>query len=110
MANLTLQEVCKFTGVSRRAIQGYEKAGLVSATERNERGHLLYSIESQERIKLIKLFQQIGFSIKDIQKLIDAPKPVLKDTLEKRIEELKGRKEEIDVLIEKVYQFIGKLS
>ena len=42
MANLTLQEVCKFTGVSRRAIQGYEKAGLVSATERNERGHLLY--------------------------------------------------------------------
>ena len=41
MEDKTLHEVCEAFGVSRRAIQGYEKAGLVSASGKNERGYLL---------------------------------------------------------------------
>ena len=37
-----LNEVCRDTGVSRRAVQGYENAGLVRATAKNKYGHLLY--------------------------------------------------------------------
>lgn len=39
---MTLREICEALEVSRRAIQGYEKAGLVVATGRNKYGHLLY--------------------------------------------------------------------
>lgn len=35
MEEKTLHEVCEIYGVSRRAIQGYEKAGLVSASGRS---------------------------------------------------------------------------
>lgn len=109
MANLTLREVCVLTGVSRRAIQGYEEAGLVHSTERNERGHLLYDNESKEKIELIKLFQQLGFSVKEIHPLIESPKHVLKSAIENRIMKLRERKAEIDTLIEKAYQIIEKL-
>lgn len=109
MANLTLREVCILTGVSRRAIQGYEKAGLVHSKERNERGHLLYDNEAKEKIELIKLFQQLGFSIKEIQLLIESPKHDLKSMIENRIMKLNERKAEIDRLIEKAYQIIGQL-
>lgn len=51
MSEMTLQEVCNTVGVSRRAVQGYEKAGLVSATDRNKRGYLLYDEKAQEKIK-----------------------------------------------------------
>ena len=37
----TLNEIQKETGVTRRAVQGYELAGLVSASERYMYGHLL---------------------------------------------------------------------
>ena len=40
MSEMTLRQVCDAVEVSRRAIQGYEKAELVSASSRNERGHL----------------------------------------------------------------------
>lgn len=110
MANLTLREICILTGVSRRAIQGYEKAGLVHSKERNERGHLLYDNQAKEKIELIKLFQQLGFSIKEIQLLIESPKHDLKSMIENRIMKLNERKAEIDRLIEKTYQIIGQCN
>lgn len=47
---MTLREVCDTYGVSRRAVQGYEKAGLISASQKNERGYLLYDMTEQEQL------------------------------------------------------------
>lgn len=110
MVYLTLREMCDATGVSRRAIQGYEKAGLVSPAGRNERGHLLYDAKSKERIELIKLFQQLGFTIREIQTLIDSPKDEQKEAIRMRVDKLSEKKAEIDVLIEKAYQLIESMK
>lgn len=56
----TLNELCSSMGVSRRAVQGYEKAGLVAASDKNKYGYLLYDEEAQGKVKQIKLFQQAG--------------------------------------------------
>ena len=55
MDGMTLREICEALEVSRRAVQGYEKAGLVSATDRNKYGHLLYDEAAMLRIEQIKL-------------------------------------------------------
>lgn len=109
MSNMTLREVCQVTGVSRRAIQGYEQAGLVAATARNERGHLLYDEKSVERICRIKLFQDLGFSVKEITGIIDAPKQQLKEAVERKISALEEKGEEIERLIGKARQLIELL-
>ena len=83
---ITLREVCKAEGVTRRAVQGYEQAGLVTPTGRNERGHLLYDQLEQEKIRQIKFFQEMGFSIKEIRELSEAPANVVKEMIEERIE------------------------
>lgn len=105
----TLREVGELTGVSRRAIQGYEKAGLVAAVDKNSRGYLLYDLKSIDRILLIKLFQQMGFSVKQIADFIDEPKSVVKDTVEKKIAGLEKKKEEIDQIINRAYHLIEQL-
>ena len=94
----TLSEVCSVLEVSRRAVQGYENAGLVSATGKNKYGHLLYDEEAQWRIKQIRLLQQLGFRVKEIKDIIDAPEEVLRKAVERQIESLKAEieyKEEI---------------
>ena len=55
MEVMTLREICEALEVSRRAVQGYEKAGLVSATDQNKYGHLLYDEAAMLRIEQIKL-------------------------------------------------------
>lgn len=52
---MTLREICETLEVSRRAIQGYENAGLVKATGRNKYGHLLYDDKAKERIASITI-------------------------------------------------------
>ena len=110
MNEITLREMCTSFGVSRRAVQGYEKAGLVSATSKNKRGHLLYDEYSQERIQKIKLFQEMGFSIKEIRDIIDAPNYVLKYALEKQIEKLKMDSAHAEKMILVAYEMIKKLE
>lgn len=75
---MTLREICETLGVSRRALQGYEKAGLVISSGRNKYGHLLYDKDAEMRIAQIKFYQQLGFSIKEITMIIDAPDTEIK--------------------------------
>ena len=109
MKDMTLREVCNAADVSRRAVQGYEKAGLVSASGRSERGYLLYNVDAQNRIKRIKFFQQLGFTIKEIKAIIDAPNGILKAALEDRVERLKEERMCIECLINETYELIENL-
>ena len=109
MAKMTLRELCDSLGVSRRAVQGYEKAGLVSAEGKNERGYLLYNEETKDKIERIKLYQQFGFTIKEIKWLLDAPASELKEALEGQVEKMKGEKREMDALIKKAYELINSI-
>ena len=106
---MTLREICVAAGVTRRAVQGYEKAGLVSPTGKTSRGYLLYDMNSQERIKMIRLYQQLGFSIKDIKEIIDASNDVKRKAIEIRIEKLKEEGENIESLISRAYEMLEKL-
>lgn len=80
-----LRKICEEVGVSRRAIQGYEKAGLVEASERNKYGYLLYDEKAVERIKQVKLFQDFEFQISEIAEFIDAPKDEIVIRLKKQL-------------------------
>lgn len=106
MSYLTLREVVNLTGITRRAIQGYEKAGLVSAAGKNERGCLLYDTKTLERIRRIKLFQKLGFSVKEIQRLIYLPKDKAQKEIMEKVKRLQERKTEIDLLIQEAEYLI----
>ena len=99
MKEMTLREICKKFNISRRAIQGYEKARLVSPTNKTEKGYLLYNDFATNRIAKIKLYQDMGFSIKEIQVIIDAPSEVLKPALIERKEKLESSIEHSNSMI-----------
>lgn len=106
---MMLREICREFEISRRTVQGYEKAGLVSASGRNKYGHLQYDDNAIQRIAKIKFYQQLGFSLKEITEIIDAPDAILKARLEKQVETLNKEKEKMQELIEKAEQMIKAL-
>lgn len=110
MAEMTLREVCLALGVSRRAIQGYENANLVSATNKTESGYLLYNDSARERIRQIKLYQNMGFTIKEIKAIIDGPPEVLKAALIDRKEKLKADIEHSQTMLAIIQEMIANLS
>lgn len=65
----TLSEIRKELGISRKAIQGYEKHGLISPCGKDKYGHLIYDDKTVERIIRIRFYQKLGFSVKEIKEL-----------------------------------------
>lgn len=109
MDELTLRQVCSVVNVSRRAVQGYEKMGLVSATNKNERGYLLYDKNARERIRMIKLFQDMGFTVREIKEIIDGPDDKLKTALRHRLTKLQSELRHTEAMIHTVQSMIDKL-
>lgn len=105
----TLRQVCIELKVSRRAVQGYEKAGLVAASGKNKYGHLLYGEPERERIRLVRFYQQLGFRLKEIKKLLDADGPVRKATLQAKVAELEKEDIHLRELIRQAKEYIAAL-
>lgn len=106
----TLREVCELLNVSRRRVQGYEKAKLVKSSGKNKYGHLLYDDKSMERISEVKMLQQFGFRIKEIQDLLEAPKEVVLEKLQEKIVILETSRQELDVIIDDAKAFLKKME
>ncbi|MBQ9991543.1 MAG: MerR family transcriptional regulator [Lachnospiraceae bacterium] len=106
----TLQEIHHLLGVSRRAVQGYEKLGLVAASGKNKYGYLLYGEDEVKRIDTIKKYQQFGFKLKEIKVLIDAPDQIVKEALERRVEQLREEQVKLKALMIEAEVLIEKLS
>ena len=106
---ITLHELCDTVGVSRRAVQGYEKEGLVEASDRNKYGHLLYDEKTQLRIAQIRLYQQFGFKVKEIKELLDAPGAVVKEALEHQVIHMKEEQVKNETLSRRAYELIDAL-
>jgi DNA-binding transcriptional MerR regulator len=60
-------ELAKEAGLNFETLRYYENINLIPAAERNGSGYRLYPKETLNRLKLIKMVQNCGFSINEIK-------------------------------------------
>lgn len=106
---MTLKEVCKETGVTRKIVQTYENYGLVKATTKNKYGYLLYDDAAVKKIKKIILYQRFGYRLLEIAKLeymtVDEQVMILKE----KINNMYDNQSETAELIEMAEQLLENL-
>ena len=69
----TVKQVSNLTGVSVRALHHYDAIGLLKPSQVSEAGYRLYDEAALERLYMILVFRELGLSLQDIQKILDAP-------------------------------------
>lgn len=99
---LSLREVCSTFAVSRRAVQGYEKYGLLIPSGKTAMGHLYYDRAAQQRVRRIRQLQQYGFSLKEIAVLLDAPNDLLRHELGEKLQNLYQKNQELNKIIKEL--------
>ena len=87
----TVTEMAKLTGVSVRTLHHYDAIGLLKPARVTESGYRLYDDEALERLYLILLFREIGFPLKSIQGILEAPDYDRNRVLEQQVELLKAK-------------------
>lgn len=68
----SLSEIAKELNMTRKVIQGYEKHGLVECSYKGKGNQLIYDEKNYDRIIRIRFLQKLGFTLKEIEKLIHA--------------------------------------
>lgn len=109
MDGLLLREICRMTGASRRAIQGFEKKGLVSPIGKNKTGYLLYDLSAREKIREILLFQSRGFALREIVQFQNSRREEKKTMLIQKLKLLKREYRQCRQTIAVVEQMIDAL-
>lgn len=107
---MNLKKMCEALGVSRRTIQGYEKAGLLHPSGRNKYGYLVYDEICLNRARKIRYLQEMGFKLKEIVVLIDAPDDELKGALIVKVKEMMAEIKHLQELLRKTELLLKQLE
>ena len=67
---MTTGEFAKFCQVTKRVLFYYDELDLLKPAYMNEKGYRYYAMHQFDQMNTIKLFQNLGMSLKDIQELI----------------------------------------
>lgn len=67
---LSIQEIVKLTGISARTLRYYDEINLLPPAAKTEGGHRLYHQKDLQKLQEIQFLQGIGFSLKDIKKML----------------------------------------
>lgn len=92
---MNVKEAAKRAQTSVRTLRYYEEIGLI-APVREENGYREYDEASIERIRLIRAYCELQFSLEEIKKLIGAPRMERDRMLEKQIAKLEEKRQIID--------------
>ena len=95
----TVHEVSAIAGVSIRTLQHYDNIGLLQPAERSAAGYRLYSEGDLVRLQQILLFRELGFSLKDIRRIVSSSDFEQARALSMQIELLELKRERLGKLI-----------
>ncbi len=71
MDALTVSQLAKQAGVNAQTIRYYEREGLLPRPPRTPGGYRAFPPESAARVRFIKHAQSLGFTLKEIEELLE---------------------------------------
>lgn len=103
MRNLKIGQVARRAGVTPDTVRYYESRGLIPIAPRGSGGFRRYGSETVDRILFIKEAQALGFTLGDIEELVqlkEAPNARCADVRARASTKLREIEQKIDQLME----------
>lgn len=95
---MTVNQLAKKCGVSVRTLHHYDAIGLLKPAQVTEAGYRLYDEAALERLYLILLFRELGFRLKDIRGILDAPDFDRNRVLDRQIQLLERKQRHLEYI------------
>ncbi|MBR2645457.1 MAG: MerR family transcriptional regulator [Clostridia bacterium] len=101
---MTVHEVSRLSSVTIRALQYYDRIGLLHPTAVTEAGYRLYDDAALLTLQQILLFRELEFPLGDIKRILNNPNFDRTKALEQQIQLLKLKRERLDRIIDLAQQ------
>lgn len=94
----TVKQLAAQVGISVRTLHHYDAIGLLRPSQVTQAGYRLYDDAAAERLCLILLFRELGFPLKQIRAILDAPDFDRNQILSQQVQLLEQRKAHLENL------------
>ena len=94
----TVKQLAAQVGISVRTLHHYDAIGLLRPSQVTQAGYRLYDDAAAERLCLILLFRELGFPLKQIRAILDAPDFDRNQILSQQVQLLEQRKAHLEKL------------
>jgi DNA-binding transcriptional MerR regulator/bifunctional DNase/RNase len=81
----TVSQVARLAGVTVRTLHHYDEIGLLEPSERTTGGHRVYGEADVQRLYRILALRRLGFALSEIQSILDADCPDLRETVRRHL-------------------------
>ena len=68
---LRIGQLAKKAGVNVQTIRFYEREGLLAPPSRTASGYRAYAVSDLERVRVIRICQKVGFTLKDVKVVLE---------------------------------------
>lgn len=96
---MTVHEIANYTGITIRTLHYYDEIGLLQPSIITEAKYRIYSESDLEKLQQILFYKEVGFSLKEIKELLAAPVYTKQEALQRHLEILNLKKNDLDKLI-----------
>lgn len=108
--SMKVKEVAELVGVSVRTLHHYDQIGLLTPKEITDSGYRLYSEENLETLQQILFFKELGFTLKEIKKIINSPLFNRQEALILQRKMLIEKRKKVDKMIETIDKTIKHMA
>lgn len=105
-----IKELAQWGGVSIRTLHHYDQIGLLKPEQTGDNGYRYYSDQSLERLQQILFFKELGFSLREIQAILDHPAFDRASALRAQYELLAKQKQRLETMMQTVQQTLQSLE
>lgn len=106
----TVKVVADMAGISVRTLHHYDQIGLLKPASASAAGYRLYSEADLERLQQILFFRELGFTLREIKRIVDSPGFDRRQALAAHRELLEEKRRRLDRLIACVDRSIDALE
>lgn len=89
---MTIKDVEKLTGLTAKSIRYYESKNLIAVARNEENSYRDYTEEDVNRLRWIKMFRYLDFSIEEIGKLLDMDVDEIQEALRQKADTFSKQK------------------
>lgn len=89
---MTIKDVEKLTGLTAKSIRYYESKNLIAVARNEENSYRSYTEEDVNRLRWIKMFRYLDFSIEEIGKLLERNEAEIKESLRQKADTFSKQK------------------
>lgn len=107
---MKVKEVADLVGVSVRTLHHYDEIELLTPDATTESGYRLYSDDNLDTLQQILFFRELGFSLKEIKKIIGSPSFNRQEALLLHRKMLLEKRTRLDKMLETIDKTIRHLK